>query len=62
MYVYLIARLTGRKWAAKLEGIGIGTAQALVEADPALILQHWGRDGQSPERAPGKAQYRPGRG
>jgi DNA polymerase V len=32
----------GRKWAAKLEDMGIMTAQNLVETDPGLILQRFG--------------------
>lgn len=32
----------GRKWAAKLEDLGIQTAQNLAEADPGLILQGFG--------------------
>jgi DNA polymerase V len=32
----------GRKWAAKLEGMGIMTALALSESDPTLILQSFG--------------------
>lgn len=32
----------GHKWAAKLEDLGIQTAQNLVEADPSLILQRFG--------------------
>jgi DNA polymerase V len=32
----------GRKWAAKLEGMGIMTALALSETDPTLILQSFG--------------------
>lgn len=32
----------GRKWAVKLEDLGIQTAQNLAEADPGLILQRFG--------------------
>ncbi len=32
----------GRKWAAKLEDLGIQTAQNLAEADPGLILRRFG--------------------